>query len=128
MDFGTPSHRKDKKWLYYLTKYYFLLFKTEGCVSEYRNVENALLVGTADRVGDIGSAHAMQLNFSLSRTDTAIAIAETFHFYSTPSLIERIYSDMVFKFATSANLDNKSICMSEKSLRNGVGMFILRFV
>ncbi len=85
MDFWTPSHRKDKKWLYYLTKYYFLLFKTTGCVSGCRIVENALPVGTVDRVDDIG--HAMQLNFSLSSTDTAIAIAETFHLYSTPSLI-----------------------------------------
>ena len=87
MDFWTPSHRKDKKWLYYLTKYYFLLFITAGCVSGCRIVENELLVGTVDRVDDIGSAHAMQLNFNLSRTDTAIAIAETFHLYSTPSLI-----------------------------------------
>jgi len=86
MDFWTPSHRKDKKWLYYLTKYYFLLFKTAGCVSGCRIVENELLVGTVDRVDDIGS-NAMQLNFSLSRTDTAITIAETFHPYSTPSLI-----------------------------------------
>jgi hypothetical protein len=83
MDFWTPSHRKDKKWLYYLTKY----FITAGCVSGCRIVENELLVGTVDRVDDIGSAHAMQLNFSLSRTDTAITIAETFHLYSTPSLI-----------------------------------------
>jgi len=87
MDFWTPGHRKDKKWLYYLTKYYFLLFKTAGCVSGCRIGENALLVGTVDRVDDIGSAHAMQLNFSLSRTDSAIAIAETFHLYSTPFLI-----------------------------------------
>lgn len=87
MDFWTPSHRKDKKWLYYLTKNCFLLFITEGCVSGCRIVENELLVGTVDRVDDIGSAHAMQLNFSLSRTDTAITIAETFHLYSTPSLI-----------------------------------------
>ena len=87
MDFWTPSHRKDKKWLYYLTKNYFLLFITAGCVSRCRIVENELLVGPVDRVDDIGSAHAMQLNFSLSRTDTAITIAETFHPYSTPSLI-----------------------------------------
>jgi hypothetical protein len=67
------------------TTFYFS--KLRVCVSGCRIVENALLVGTVDRVDDIGSAHAMQLNFSLSRTDTAIAIAETFHFYSTPSLI-----------------------------------------
>jgi len=48
-------------------------------VSGCRIVENELLVGTVNRVDDIGSAHAMQLNFSLSRTDTAITIAETFH-------------------------------------------------
>jgi hypothetical protein len=75
MDFWTPSHRKDKKCLYYLTEYYFLLFITAGCVSGCRIVENELLVGTVDRVDDIGSAHAMQLNFSLSRTDTAITTA-----------------------------------------------------
>ena len=87
MDFWTPSYRKDKKWLYYLTKNYFLLFITAGCVSGCRIVENELLVGPVDRVDDIGSAHAMQLDFGLSRTDTAITIAETFHLYSTPSLI-----------------------------------------
>ncbi|MGB8641563.1 MAG: hypothetical protein WCD28_04690 [Nitrososphaeraceae archaeon] len=62
--------------------------KPRVCVSGCRIVENAFLVGTVDRVDDIGSAaHAMQLNLSLSRTDTAIAIAETFHLYSKPSLI-----------------------------------------
>jgi hypothetical protein len=79
MDFWTPSHRKDKKSLYYLTKYYYLLFITAGCVSGCRIVENELLVGTVDRVDDIA-------DFSLSRTDTAVAIAETFHLRSTPSL------------------------------------------
>ena len=65
----------------------FCFSKLRVCVSGCRIVENVLLVGTVDRVDDIGSAHAMQLNFSLSRTDTEIAIAETFHIYSTPSLI-----------------------------------------
>jgi ACT domain-containing protein len=64
----------------------FCFSKLRVCVSGCI-VDNALLVGTVDRVDDIGSAHAMQLNFSLSRTDSAIAIAETFHLYSTPSLI-----------------------------------------
>jgi hypothetical protein len=64
MDFWTPVHRKDKKRLYYFTKNYFLLFITAGCVSGCRIAENELLVGTVDRVDDIGSAHAMQLNFS----------------------------------------------------------------
>jgi hypothetical protein len=64
MNFWTPSHRKDKKWLYYLTKNYFFLFKTAGCVAGCRMVENALLVGTVDRVDDIGSPYAMRLNLS----------------------------------------------------------------
>jgi len=38
-------------------------------------VENARLICTVERVDDIGDV--MQLDFSLSRTDPAIAIAET---------------------------------------------------
>lgn len=63
-------------------KYYFLLSKLRVVLRN--GVENARLVGTVDRVDDIKDV--MQLDFNLSRTDTAIAIAETFHLCSTPSL------------------------------------------
>jgi hypothetical protein len=73
MDFWTPSHRKDKKGLYYLTKYYFLLFKTAGCVSGCRIVENALLVGTVERVARIDRRTQLPLGWNAILRERSIS-------------------------------------------------------